>query len=341
MANKRIIITTPARLLFSVFLCVIALFCCGSWLKGMYDHLSLDSEAIPDYELHAQLRAIQRRLGTGEDQLQSLVIPEGGLFVHSFYGYALVNMSLERQSDPEFCRRSCSEIETTLARIQQIKNQPPFNLNDKLKPSGGIIIAGHANLLRAGYLLIGGSSEKIKQDFHSCSEEIANSFLIGKVPFPPCYAGYTWAEDSIFALESLRLHDAMFDSHYSKATEAWLTWMKNHLDRESGMMVAQVDPNTGQILDGPRGCALSWALAFLPNIDPEFAASQFSRFRGDWFVPFAGMLGINEWYQGHNKPTQFHAGPVVFGLGAAASGIGIGTCRANGDYVSEHCCCVR
>jgi len=302
----------------------------------MYEHLSLDSQRASDYELQAQLRAIQRRLKTGEDELQSLVIPEGGLFVHSFYGYALINMSLDRRSDTEFCQRSCSEIETILEKIKQISTRAPFNLNDKLNPRGGIIIAGHANLLRAGYLLIGGNSQKIKQDFHLCSAEIANSFLVGKVPLPPCYVGYTWAQDSIFALESLRLHDAIFHSDYSKAREAWLEWMRNHLDGDSGMMVAQVDPNTGQILDGPRGCALSWALAFLPNIDSQFAASQFTRFRKDWFVPFAGMLGIYEWYRGHNQPTQFHAGPVVFGLGAAATGIGIGTCRANGDYTSSN-----
>ncbi len=48
-------------------------------------------------------------------------------------------------------------------------------------------------------------------------------------------------------------------------------------------------------LDRKQQCALSWALAFLPNIDPQFAASQFARFRRDWFVPFAGMLGIYEW----------------------------------------------
>jgi hypothetical protein len=48
------------------------------------------------------------------------------------------------------------------------------------------------------------------------------------------------------------------------------------------------------------------------------------------------MLGIYEWYRGHNQPTQFHAGPVVFGLGAAATGIGIGTCRANGDYTCSN-----
>jgi hypothetical protein len=112
--------------------------------------------------------------------------------------------------------------------------------------------------------------------------------------------------------------------------------MKDHLDGESGMMVTEIDPQTGQIIDGPRGCALSWALAFLPQLDPGFAQSQFKLFRSNWFVPFAGMLGIHEWYKAKEKSTMFHAGPVICGLGAAASGIGIATCRANGDYASWH-----
>ncbi len=146
----------------------------------------------------------------------------------------------------------------------------------------------------------------------------------------------TWAEDAIFALESLRLHDLIFHSDYSKARYAWLSWLKNHLDKESGMMVSQVNPRSGEIDDGARGSALSWALAFLPQLDEEFARSQFAKFRESWFVPFGGMLGIYEWYKGKEKPTQFHVGPVVFGLGAAASGIGIAACKANEDYVSWH-----
>ena len=336
MAKTRITIITPARQLFYIFFVAVALVCCGSWLMGIYEHVDVSSKGISDIELKAQFCSIQRRLDRGEDALQSMAVPEGRLFVHSFYGYALINVALDAPPDSDVRHQACAEVKNILAKIEQLKTQYPFSLNDQIKPKGGIILAGHANLIRAGFFCLGGKDERIRNDFDASSAEIADSFLSGKVPFPPCYAGYTWAEDAIFALESLRLHDVLFHTDYSKARQSWLSWLKKHLDPDSGMMVSQVNLETGEIIDGPRGCAISWALAFLPNIDPEFARSQYTLFRKNWFVPFDGMLGINEWYKGHELPTQFPTGPVVGGMGEAATGIGIGTCRANGDYVSWH-----
>jgi hypothetical protein len=77
-------------------------------------------------------------------------------------------------------------------------------------------------------------------------------------------------------------------------------------------------------------------LAFLPYIDQQFAHEQYVLFRKNWFVHFVGMLGINEWFHAQPHPTDFPTGPVAFGMGEAATGIGIGACRANGDYQSWH-----
>ena len=334
--KRRILIATPARKLFSIFLCVLAISCCGSWLVGAASHVDLSSPSISQFELDGQLRSVRRRLNSGEPVLQMMIVPEAGMFVYSFYGYTLINMAIDRPGDETLRSQARAELERLLATIADLASKPPFNINDKIKPKGGIIIAGHSNLLRAGYVLLGGKNPKIIQDFHDRSEEIADSFLSNVAPFPECYPGYTWAQDAIFALESLRLHDVLFHTDYSKSRNAWLDWLKTHLDKETGMMVAQVDPHSGKIQDVPRGCAISWALGFLPNIDPEFSKSQFARFRKDWFVPFAGMLGITEWYHGKRMPTQFPTGPVAFGLGGAATGIGIGACRANSDFYSWH-----
>jgi hypothetical protein len=336
VSRAKIIIITPAIVVFAGFCFVLSLFYIGSWLSGMHEHLLLDSQAVSNTELNAQLKAIERRLAANEDARQVMILPEGELFANSFYGYSLINMSLSRPFDDKFRNHSCSQIEKLLFKIKTMAERHPFSLNANLKPKGGIIFAGHLNLLRAGYVLLGGKRREIIEEFHQNSTKLNEAFLESVVPFPECYPGFTWAEDAIFALESLRLHDVIFRSDYSKARDAWLAWVKNHLDTESGMMVSQVNPQTGNIEDGPRGMALSWALAFLPQLDKEFATLQYARFQRDWFVPFGGMLGINEWYQGKEKPTKFHAGYVVLGLGMAASGIGIATCRANGDYVDWH-----
>jgi hypothetical protein len=75
----------------------------------------------------------------------------------------------------------------------------------------------------------------------------------------------------------------------------------------------------------------------LPSIDANFSREQYERFRKDWFVDFgSGLVGIREWYQGREKPTQYRPGPVVYGMGAAATGLGIGAARANSDLEAWH-----
>lgn len=263
------------------------------------------------------------------------MIPEGTLFCNSLYGFALVSQAVQ-SGDVSFKQNVCTKLEWLLGRIKRLSKRHPFNLNTKLKPEGGIIIAGHSNLLRAAYVLLGGSNESIRRDFDVQSRNIYEAFMTGKTAFPECYQGHTWAQDSVFALESLRLHDILLGTNYSGAYQRWLVELKEHIDPQTGLMVAQIDPSNNKSIEGSRGCATAWGLAYLPQLGPDFARQQYALFKKDWFVPFLGCSGIYEWNGGHETPTNFYAGPVIFGLGAAASGIGIATTRANGDVVEWH-----
>lgn len=311
----------------------------------MCSQLDLDTREVCDWELKAQTRCVGRRLRLGEDEYLSLLIPEGTLFCNTLYGFALVSQTISRsanESDASKVRigkcneKVCAELEWLIERVNTLSSRHPFNLNSQLKPRGGIIIAGHANLLRAGYVLLGGGNEAIRRDFDTESKNIYDAFLTAKTAFPECYQGHTWAQDSVFALESLRLHDVLLGTNYSGASKRWLAELKEHIDPKTGLMVAQIDPSNNQSIEGSRGCATAWGLVYLPQLGPEFSRVQYARFKRDWFVPFLGCTGIYEWNRGHETPTKFYAGPVILGLGAAASGIGIAASRANEDYESWH-----
>ncbi len=62
----------------------------------------------------------------------------------------------------------------------------------------------------------------------------------------------------------------LFGTRYAAACRKWAAWMEANLDAESGMMVMQVS-GRGEVLDGPRGCGLSWSLALMPGFAPELA----------------------------------------------------------------------
>ena len=64
-------------------------------------------------------------------------------------------MALNEPPDSEFTSTAIKEIEKLLTAIDGMVDNEPFSACKDMTPKGGIIIAGQANLLRAGYLLIG------------------------------------------------------------------------------------------------------------------------------------------------------------------------------------------
>lgn len=99
-------------------------------------------------------------------------------------------------------------------------------------------------------MLLGGKNEGIKRDFDNESKNIYDAFITGQTAFPECYQEHTWAQDSVFALESLRLHDAMRGTKYSGAYQRWLAELKEHIDPQTRLMVAQIDPSTNKSIEG-------------------------------------------------------------------------------------------
>ena len=335
-SKKKIRIVTPGSIVLNIFVVLVFLSHSCATIVGLISHANLTKKSVQAFDIDSQLRGIKRRICSGEDALQSVFLPEGSFLSNVFYGYSLINLSLSRPSDTSFRRETMQELELILSKIEQYQHRVPFRYSDKQLP-GGVIFQGNMNRLRAGYILLGGNNSKIIDEFHFGSKLLYDAFSKANPPFPESFNGMTWPVDSICALDSLRLHDDLFQTDYSSARVKWLSWLKLHLDPNSGLMIAQAGKEHDSIVDGTRGCAMSWTLALLPSIDGEFAQQQYNVFREQWYQPFGcGLLGINEWYQGKERPTDFHAGPVIAGLGAAATGLGIAAAQANSDWESSH-----
>lgn len=336
MERFQIRIVSPGLVALNVFVLALVLMHGGSIVSALYANRDTSLNAVSSAEIDQSLRSIKRRLSAHEDRLQALLLPEGGFLCNVFYGYSLVNLALVKDTD-QARQAVCTELEQVISQAESYGDQRPFNWKD-ISTRGGIIFSGNVNRLRAGYALLGGSDPKILNEFHSNSKLISYAFAKANPPFPESFPGLSWPVDGICALDSLRLHDMIYKTTYFQVQESWLNWLKIHLDPESGLMVAQVDPKSGKIIDRARGCAMSWSLALLPGmVDQQFCKEQYSRFKHDWFVPFGpGLLGVREWYQGKERPTDYLPGPVWGGLGAAATGLGMAASHANGDFQSWH-----
>ena len=323
--------STPGAVVLRCFLVASWLWFAVPWLWTLCSIDGASCYHMTPAAADADLRSIRERLSSRQDQVMQRLFPEGRLFSHSFYGFTLINLAADNPQDRAFRQYAISELTRLIPRMEALAPEAPFDVCQSLTPKGGIIVAGHTNLLRAGYALLGGTDPGILAAYHLQSELIFQAFSKSSAGSLESYPALTWPVDSVAALESLRLHDVRYQTSYSGAAERWAQWMSTHLDSKSGLLNMQIDQHGG-ILDGPRGCGLSWTLAFLPNLAPDLARQQYAIYRATWFRHPLGLTGIREFPL--DRSDQFidpDTGPIIFGMGMAAAGFGIAAAKANND----------
>ena len=83
----------------------------------------------------------------------------------------------------------------------------------------------------------------------------------------------------------------------------------------------------------PRGCALAWTVQYLAEVDPVYAHSIWDGLQRWMFVVVGPAAGVREWPLGEDRPADIDSGPIVLGVGAAATAFAIGTAHAMDDSV--------
>jgi hypothetical protein len=206
----------------------------------------------------------------------------------------------------------------------------PFAPMAKWPVRGGVIWFGGQNLLRGRLLaLVPGTEEEVER-FHRDSATLAAAFEASRSGVLEAHPGLTWPVDSLFALESLKLHDALYGTAYFE--KAWAKHART-LDATTGKsgLPASFVHLDGRAKDVPRGCALSWTAAVLPRLDPPRAAKLWKAYRGSFFSCAMVPCLVREYPPGIERKADIDSGPIVGGYGVAATGFALAAARANGD----------
>jgi len=82
----------------------------------------------------------------------------------------------------------------------------------------------------------------------------------------------------------------------------------------------------------PRGCALSYSIRYLSEVDPETTRAWWARYRSRYLVDRFLLVGFREWPPGVDRKPDLDSGPIVGGVGAAATAFGIAAARAMGEH---------
>lgn len=273
----------------------------------------------PDVEVGAvkQLHFLRGAIEDGADRQAQGLFPEGYFFLNVLYGLTWVQVATAR---PEYEAEAVREAHWSLDRLQSTAGTAPFTRD--LNPPYGIFHAGWTNWLRGAVATLDSSA---MTEYTQSSIEIAKAFDASASPFLMAYPGQAWPVDSTVAIASLALHDRITTPRFTQSRSRWLDLVRQRLDPGTGLMPHQAEPGP----TGARATSQSIIQRFLPEIDREFAQSQYQLFR-DKFV-IGSAPGVREFPKGLSGSGDVDSGPLVLGISSSATVVTAGAARLQGD----------
>lgn len=284
-------------------------------------------------DIRNQLNYLQYALNQKKagESMQS-IFPEGFFFLNVLYGLCWAEFGKLETCTTEDRSIALTEASKALSSLKSEKGRNGFD--EGLIPSFGVFYAGWTNYLRAKIIELGKKSGvNTYQDslYIKNSETLSKTFSADRSPFPESYPGACWPADAFPAIASLCIHDRLYGPHYSDLILRWKSRVFTNIDQSTGLIAHSIECSSGKPTSGARGCSSALMIRFLFDIDTAVAKQQYNRFRKQFLTSLFGIPVFREYPKGMNGKGDIDAGPVVFGVGSAATIVGFGTAKCAGD----------
>ncbi len=210
---------------------------------------------------------------------------------------------------------------------------------DQLHCDQGALLAGAEPLALAHLLLVLGAADTLGPCLDpTLHEQLAANLSARSTAEPthhlPSYRAlaFRWPADQSALLAGLARFDAAHGTTLHQAPLAgYLAFLDERGLHRSGLPVSEVTlASPGARF--PRGCAQSFISRYLAEVDAPRAHAFWLLYRRQFLVELPlGVLGFREWPVGVDGPADTDSGPIVLGIGTAASALAISAARAQGD----------
>ena len=142
-----------------------------------------------------------------------------------------------------------------------------------------------------------------------------------------------WSADQAAIIYSLWLHDANNGTDYSaRLIKPWLKYMNEYRRHKStGLFTTEV-MKAKRYSELPRGCSGAYMIYYMSFFAPEAAKEQWEFYKTHMSRRFIGFTAFREYLPGYKGGWTPDSGPIVFGLGVAASGLTLKTAAAMAEH---------
>lgn len=273
-------------------------------------------------EVLAELRGLKNSLENHADEDMQQVFPEGFLFMNALYGLSWCNFIDGIDPTSTYFKEGTQEIQKAYDKINSEHGRSSFDPDLPL-PYGAFYV-GWSTYLLARKLDVeqpGTNTDEVKHFKDQC---LQISKAIQANPFPVSYRGGAWPADAMICIAALSLHDKMYTPIYTDIIAAWIAHLKSNLDHHM-LIPHAVKASTVEIIEDARGSSQSLMLIFLRDVDESFAGQQYKIYKAEFPDVRFGLNGVREYPRDAPGSADVDSGPVVFGMGSAATIVGIAT----------------
>lgn len=313
--------------------------CLVVWLPAIYLSCSVNAhEDLRDTHFTdlREFRFVERHLNQPFEGYGAL-----DTFVIQFRAIALSNMACGLMNiytaDPEQRPRLLPLAEELVTRVRSENVSPMHSRLDlsmlrddhNLYFSHAALTMGIERYIRCGPAC----TERTEQDV--IQEALVNHLRARSLATPLFHArsypdSTRWPADQTVTLLAIKMYDATHGTHLvDRPLAGFLAVMREHTDARTGLFHSAVTPisygNT------PRGCAISWSTMYLAQLAPDVATAQYAAYKAHMSEDVLGFGGFREWPRDRPMPMDGDSGPIVMGVGVAATGFGLGAARILGD----------
>jgi hypothetical protein len=216
-----------------------------------------------------------------------------------------------------------------------------LELARRTRPPGLSVEKADQGLWLSHFALILGAADTVgpcpdEKEHTEIATALARRSLREPTAHVPSYPGtaFRWPADQTATLASLVRFDRAHAGHL--AEEPVKLWrarvLGKAMDEKLGLPWSEVTGKAKGARD-PRGCALSWQTRYLNEIDPALAGQWWDRYKKAYLVDDVVLVGFREWPPGRDRPADVDSGPIVRGVGSAATALAIGAARVVGDNI--------
>ncbi|MFK7923760.1 MAG: hypothetical protein AB8H47_17505 [Bacteroidia bacterium] len=280
-----------------------------------------------------QLRYLKDKLHAGAAKEMQGVYPEGFVFLNVLYGLSWIEVAESISAKNELFEEAHSEINWVLSELASEDGFRVFEPN--LDPAFGVFYKGWTNYLLGRKLKLIPAVQRDSIEllrFRSTTEEIVSALTSQESPFLESYSRLCWPADMVVAMASVSLSSRLGERSYEKEIANWLEEVKAKTD-SLGLIPHSSEWGSGLPREPARGSSQSLILVFLFEIDEAFAREQFAIYKQNFLDYRFGLPGLREYPEGMDQDLvgDIDSGPVIWGIGGAASLVGQKTMAIYGE----------